>query len=629
MIGKTIRHYTLTEKLGEGGMGVVYKARDSHLDRDVAIKVLPAEAVADPDRKRRFVQEAKSASAINHPNIIHVYDIDQVDGVDFIAMELVDGRTLADAVRRRAIPVGEALKYAVQIADALAAAHAEGIVHRDLKPANIMVTQKGLVKVLDFGLAKLTEPAQDRECATTRMELSATEQGALVGTVGYMSPEQAEGKKLDARSDIFSFGSVLYEMVTGRRAFQVESRLATLSAIVHQEPAPIQDVPPELEKVIARCLRKDPERRAQHMADLKLALQELKEESDSGKLGRSAAGPVPRRRLSTPIKVVGIVLVLAAGTGFATWLLRSQPPPAPAPRAVTFKLTIRKPTGGTVIGEQLMCGTVGSECSADVPSGQQVTLRLQADPGWTFSQFTGDCPPDGEMTMTAAKTCGATFTPASTRFAIVTPSESAGPPQPRRKKETTEVTPPRAPTDAVAEKRPPAEGGLEPLPKETQKDYQKRMDAMRARYDNAVSMLQKRAYVQAARELDQIRKVVPSGYLELAQRLDAARSGMREDARRSVDAARAAEDRGDFDDATEAYRRARDLDPSLKVDEPLQRIADQKLLLGAKKCAEGKMEFSYGNNAAAVAALQEAIKLLPQSDPCYATAQEILKKLRK
>jgi tetratricopeptide (TPR) repeat protein len=189
--------------------------------------------------------------------------------------------------------------------------------------------------------------------------------------------------------------------------------------------------------------------------------------------------------------------------------------------------------------------------------------------------------------------------------------------------------PPRVQADPLAVQRPPAEGGLEPVPKETQKEYQKRMDAMRARYDNAVSMLQRRAYVQAARELDQIRKEVPSGYLELAQRLDAARSGVREEARRSFDAARAAEDRGDFDDATEAYRRARDLDPSMKVDEPLQRIADQKMLLGGKKCAEGKMEFSYGNNAVAVAAFQEVLKLLPPSDPCYAIAKERLAQLRK
>jgi tetratricopeptide (TPR) repeat protein len=188
---------------------------------------------------------------------------------------------------------------------------------------------------------------------------------------------------------------------------------------------------------------------------------------------------------------------------------------------------------------------------------------------------------------------------------------------------------PRAQADPLAVRRGPSEGGLDPLPKELQKDYQKRMDTMRALYDNAVSMLQKRAYVQAAREFEQIRKEVPSGYLELAQRLDAARNGIREEARRSLDAARAAEDRGDFDDATDAYRRARELDPGLKVDEPLQRIADQKMLLGGKKCAEGKMEFSYGNNAAAVAAFQAVLKLLPPSDPCYAIAKERLAQLRK
>ena len=188
---------------------------------------------------------------------------------------------------------------------------------------------------------------------------------------------------------------------------------------------------------------------------------------------------------------------------------------------------------------------------------------------------------------------------------------------------------PRAQTDPLAVKRPPAEGGLEPLPKETQKDYQKRMDAMRTRYDTAVSLLQKRAYVQAARELEQVRREVPGGYLDLAQRLDAARNGIREEVKRSLDAARAAEDRGDFDDAIDAYRRARELDPGIKIDEPLQRIADQRLLLGGKKCAEGKMEFSYGNNAAAAAAFQEVLKLLPPSDPCHAIAKERLAQLRK
>jgi serine/threonine protein kinase len=219
MIGKTISHHQILEKLGEGRMGVVYKARDTHLDRFVALKILPAEKVADPDRRRRFVQEAKAASALNHPHIVTIHDIDEADGVHFIAMEYVDGKTLDQLIPRHGMRLNEALKVAVQIADALAAAHEAGIVHRDLKPGNLMMTEKGQVKVLDFGLAKLTEkilPSAEDATLTAKPD---TEEGKILGTVAYMSPEQAEGKKVDARSDIFSFGSVLYEMVTGRRAF--------------------------------------------------------------------------------------------------------------------------------------------------------------------------------------------------------------------------------------------------------------------------------------------------------------------------------------------------------------------------------------------------------------------------
>ena len=219
LAGRTLAHYRLVERIGSGGMGVVYRAEDTHLDRIVAIKVLPADAVADPERRRRFVQEAKAASALNHLNITHVYDIGSADGVDFIAMEYVAGQTLDQAIGHRGLPPDDALKCAAQVAVALAVAHAAGIVHRDVKPANVMVTEKGLVKVLDFGLAKLIE--RDKGCgsATTLARPALTEQGTILGTVAYMSPEQAEGKTIDARSDIFSFGSVLYEMVTGRRAF--------------------------------------------------------------------------------------------------------------------------------------------------------------------------------------------------------------------------------------------------------------------------------------------------------------------------------------------------------------------------------------------------------------------------
>src|ERR1700674_5065604 len=311
MIGRTLGHYRIDSKLGEGGMGVVYRAFDTHLDRAVAIKVLRPDATASPERKRRFVQEAKSASALNHPSIIHIYDIDTAnlpDGpTDFIAMEFVPGKTLGQCIGKNGLSLQDTLKYGIQISDALARAHAAGIVHRDLKPANIIVADDGRVKLLDFGLAKLTEKIDnDPESATETMaaEEPQTEEGVIVGTVAYMSPEQAEGRKVDGRSDIFSFGSVLYEMVTARRAFEGGTKISTLSAILHKEPKSASEISPavpmELEKIIARCLRKDPERRAQGIADIKLALEELKEESESGKLSgqlAAAAAVRPRARL--------------------------------------------------------------------------------------------------------------------------------------------------------------------------------------------------------------------------------------------------------------------------------------------------------------------------------------------
>jgi len=269
MIGKTISHHSIVEKLGEGGMGVVYKARDTHLDRFVAIKVLPAERVADPDRKRRFTQEAKAASALNHPNIIHVYDIDQAEGTDFISMEYVDGRTLGQLIPPKGIPTGEMVKYAVQIADALAAAHNAGIVHRDLKPANIMVTEKGLIKVLDFGLAKLA-PLSGIENMPT-----ITAEGTITGTLSYMSPEQAEGRPVDGRSDIFSLGAVLYEMASGIRAFERDSGILTLAAVLREQPPPLSNVPPDLAAIISRCLSKNPGDRFQRADEVKQALLQI------------------------------------------------------------------------------------------------------------------------------------------------------------------------------------------------------------------------------------------------------------------------------------------------------------------------------------------------------------------
>jgi len=278
MLGQTIAHYRIIEKLGEGGMGVVYKARDLHLDRFTALKVLPPEKVADPERKRRFVQEAKAASALNHPNIITIYDISSDQGVDFIAMEHVAGKSLEQLIRHKALRLEEALKYAVQIAQTLAAAHAAGIIHRDLKPGNIMVTKEGCVKVLDFGLAKLSQRETSESNATVTLE-AATEEGTILGTVAYMSPQQAEGKKVDARSDIFSFGSVFYEMLTGRRAFRGESAASVLAAILRDEPEPVSQIveglPREAERILSQCLRKNPGERFASATDLKSALETL------------------------------------------------------------------------------------------------------------------------------------------------------------------------------------------------------------------------------------------------------------------------------------------------------------------------------------------------------------------
>jgi Tol biopolymer transport system component/predicted Ser/Thr protein kinase len=334
MVGRTIAHYQVVEKLGEGGMGVVYKAHDTHLDRFVAIKVLPPERVADPERKRRFVQEAKAASALNHPNIIHIYDISNQGGVDFMAMEYVAGKTLDQLTPRKGMRVNEALKHAVQVADALSRAHAAGIVHRDLKPSNIMVDEHGLVKVLDFGLAKLTEAAAPGEDEPTRTLRPQTEEGTIVGTVAYMSPEQAQGKRVDARSDIFSFGTLLYEMVTGRRAFHGDTKISTLAAIINQEPPPLSaEVPRDLEKIITRCLRKDPVRRFQHMADLKVELEEVKVESESGTLAAEAPARLRRRRRWL-LGAAAAVPLLA----IAAWFLLRQPS-APLPPPSVVRLT--------------------------------------------------------------------------------------------------------------------------------------------------------------------------------------------------------------------------------------------------------------------------------------------------
>jgi len=342
MIGTTAGHYEILEKLGEGGMGVVYKARDVLLSRVAVLKFLPADgADADDklsrsmgaeDRRSRFIREAQSASALNHPNIITIYEVGQAGDRDFIAMELVQGQTLDQLIGRKALPLERVLAYAIQIADALAAAHGAGIVHRDLKPANIMVTDAGLVKVLDFGLAKLMPAAWSLSNSGGAQTIEAqtnTAGGIIVGTVSYMSPEQAEGKPVDHRSDIFSFGAVLHEMLTGQRAFQGESAASTIAAILTAEPPSIstglRGAPTELTRIVSRCLRKLPEKRWQSLADVRIALEELKQDLESGRLNTLPPVGVPAGRRWMPAIAIALVAAALAG-GFVWW--RTRPLPA-------------------------------------------------------------------------------------------------------------------------------------------------------------------------------------------------------------------------------------------------------------------------------------------------------------
>ena len=344
MVGRMLAHYRIEAKLGEGGMGVVYRAFDTHLDRLVTIKLLRPETTSDAERKRRFVQEAKTASALNHPNIITIYDINCADGTDFIAMEYVRGRTLDQLIGRKGLGLLGALKCAVQMADALTKAHAAGIVHRDIKPSNVMVTDDGLVKVLDFGLAKLSEGVEDTIAThTAKGTPPHTEAGAILGTLAYMSPEQAQGKTVDARSDIFSFGAVLYEMLAGQRAFRGDTSIATLSAVLRDDPKPIgqiiETMPRDVERVVARCLRKEPQRRYQHMDELKVTLEELKEDLQSGSHQAGAnplEAPGARRTKPRTAIIAALALVIAATL---SWIVFRPSSPAPNSEARLVPLT--------------------------------------------------------------------------------------------------------------------------------------------------------------------------------------------------------------------------------------------------------------------------------------------------
>ncbi len=299
MIGQTLGHYKIVEKLGAGGMGEVYRAEDSTLKRQVALKVLPPDLAASQERLERFQREAESLAALDHPNIVHIYTVEEADGTRFLTMQLVDGKRLSEVIPRGGMSLETIFELAIPLADALSAAHEKGVIHRDLKPGNIMVTDEGRVKVLDFGLAKL-RPEVDSPEATALPTEPLTEEGKILGTVPYMSPEQLEGKAVDARSDIFSLGVILYEMATGERPFKGGSSVSLISSIMKDTPREVDslraEVPHHLARIIRHCLDKQPQRRYQSALDVRNELEDLKTESTSGEVWRKAAPTPPRRR---------------------------------------------------------------------------------------------------------------------------------------------------------------------------------------------------------------------------------------------------------------------------------------------------------------------------------------------
>ncbi len=341
--GTRLGPYEILAPLGAGGMGEVYRAKDERLGREVAIKVLSAELSEDASRVRRFEKEARSASALNHPNIVTVYEFGSSDGLSYIAMEKVDGETLRKLISSGPVPIKKLLAFAPQIADGLARAHEAGIVHRDLKPENVMVTRDGLVKILDFGLAKLVSSGSGSDEGSKLPNMSATNPGVILGTVGYMSPEQASGERVDFRSDQFSFGSILYEMATGKRAFQGRTPIDVLGAILNDEPPPIAEVsfqtPTPLRWIIERCLSKEPRQRYSSTDDLARDLATLRDHLSEATSGAGVAASRPRRRW-----VVGLLLAAAALAIAVLGLMRQRAPIA-QPRPIRFVIRAPRETG--------------------------------------------------------------------------------------------------------------------------------------------------------------------------------------------------------------------------------------------------------------------------------------------
>jgi serine/threonine protein kinase len=450
MVGTKILHYQLVERIGAGGMGEIYKAQDTRLNRIVALKILSPGMSSDPERRRRFFQEAQAASALNHPNIITLFDIVSEGDLQCIVMEYISGKTLREIIPAHGLAAPEALQYATQMASALATAHAAGIIHRDLKPSNIMVTNSGLAKILDFGLAKWIEPVSGQFGEMPTVEQSAlTREGSIIGTVSYMSPEQAVGKRVDARSDIFSFGSVMYEMVTGLRAFEGTSGISTLSAILRDDVKPIYeiapDVPPLLEQIIIRCLVKDPEARWQSMKEVDTALVALHRQLDP-----SGHYPLP---LSTSMpaqsQLSGIVPPASSGPA-----VPATHPPAPAAAPITPPVapatsTSAPATSAAPAGKPPIKQPPPSKPANAAPLfwGLLAVLLLGGTGIGAWWMWKHQREPEQPTVQAPPPTVAATPAPASPLPAAATPAPETPPP--------TEAAPPKE-TPAVPTKETPA-----------------------------------------------------------------------------------------------------------------------------------------------------------------------------